>query len=302
MGRVTADGSLQQVSLTLPAGDTVRIALHGAQVLSWQTADGLERLYLSPRALLDGRSPIRGGVPICFPQFNQRVLGASALPKHGFARSLPWQLDSESVVGESATAVLSLSTDAHTQALWPQAFSVQLQVRLAPGQLRITASVHNTGPSAWPFALALHTYLRVASIARTTLQGLQACRYWDAVTHLDDTGVIQAQSQPDLAINGETDRVYAAAGPLHLVQAPVVGGAASPLLIEQSHSFSETVVWNPGADVCARLADMPADGFEHMLCVEAARIDRPVMLEPGASWSGWQQLTAMGPGAGPSLV
>ena len=301
MGRVTADGSLQQVSLTLPAGDTVHIALHGAQVLSWQTADGLERLYLSPRALLDGRSPIRGGIPVCFPQFNQRVLGTSVLPKHGFARSLPWQLDSESVVGESATAVLSLSTDAHIQAVWPQAFSAQLQVRLAPGQLRITATVHNTGSSAWPFALALHTYLRVASIARTTLQGLQGCRYWDAVTHLDDTGVTQVQSQTALAFTGETDRVYAAAGPLHLVQ-ETAGGAVSQLMIEQSDSFSDTVVWNPGPEICAGLTDTPPDGFEHMLCVEAARINQPVMLAPGASWSGWQQLTAIGRGAIPGPV
>jgi glucose-6-phosphate 1-epimerase len=296
VGGVTAVGALPQVSLALPAGDTVRIARHGAQVLSWKTADGLERLYLSPRATLDGRCPIRGGVPVCFPQFNQRVLGTPPLPKHGFARSLTWQLDSRTVDGESATAVLSLGTDEHTLALWPQAFSAQLQVRLAPGQVRITANVRNAGLSAWPFALALHTYLRVASIARSTLRGLQGCRYWDAVTDPGDSGSTQAQPQTDLAIVGETDRVYSGAGPLRLVQVSL-GGAASELLIEQSPSFSETVVWNPGAAACAGLADMPAKGFEHMVCVEAAKINRPVMLEPGASWSGWQQLSVIGPGA-----
>lgn len=293
---MTATGPLPQVSLALPAGDTLRIALHGAQVLSWQTADGMERLYLSPCAVLDGSSPIRGGVPVCFPQFNQRVLGTSALPKHGFARSLSWQLNSQSVDGESAIAVLSLSTGELTLAHWPQDFRAELQVRLAPGQLRITATVRNTGSSAWPFALALHTYLRVASIARSALQGLQGCRYWDAVTDPGDSGITQTQTQAELAIASETDRVYAGAGPLRLVQS-FPGGERSALLIEQSPSFSETVVWNPGAAVCAGLADMPANGFEHMVCVEAARINHPVMLAPGASWAGWQQLSVIGPGA-----
>ena len=71
--------------LRLPCGDTAWVALQGAQVLSW-VASGRERLYLSPKTLLDGQSAIRGGVPVCFPQFNQR----GPLPKHGFVRNLPW--------------------------------------------------------------------------------------------------------------------------------------------------------------------------------------------------------------------
>jgi glucose-6-phosphate 1-epimerase len=65
------------------------------------------------------------------------------------------------------------------------------------------------------------------------------------------------------------------------------------LEISQSASCSETVVWNPGAVLGAKLADMPADGFRHMLCVEAARIDEPVLLAPGAQWQGWQQLRVL---------
>ena len=46
-----------------------------------------------------------------------------------------------------------------------------------------------------------------------------------------------------------------------------------------------------GAALCAKLADMPADGWQHMVCVEAAQIDAPVPLAPGATWTGWQHLT-----------
>jgi len=47
-------------------GDSALVALHGAQVLSW-VAGERERLYLSPRAVFDGQSAIRGGIALCFP-------------------------------------------------------------------------------------------------------------------------------------------------------------------------------------------------------------------------------------------
>ena len=65
------------------------------------------------------------------------------------------------------------------------------------------------------------------------------------------------------------------------------------LRVEQSPSLPEVVVWNPGAAVCATLDDMPADGFDHLLCVEAARINTPQALMPGESWRGWQSLRVM---------
>ena len=53
------------------------------------------------------------------------------------------------------------------------------------------------------------------------------------------------------------------------------------------------VVWNPGADKCAALADMPPDGWQHMVCVEAARIHAPVCLAPAQAWCGTQQLRSI---------
>jgi glucose-6-phosphate 1-epimerase len=53
------------------------------------------------------------------------------------------------------------------------------------------------------------------------------------------------------------------------------------------------VVWNPGPALSQQLADMPDDGYQHMLCVEAAQIDTPVELAAGAQWLGWQQLRAL---------
>jgi glucose-6-phosphate 1-epimerase len=261
--------------LALPAGDSCTVALHGGHVLSWTTADGVERLYLSPDAVFDGQGAIRGGVPICWPQFNTR----GSLPKHGFARNVAWRAENEE--SKDGTLVLSLHDDDATRALWPHGFRLRLAVTLARHSLRVALTVDNTGSGPWSFAAALHSYLRVDDATLARLEGLQGANRWDAVR--DDRHVEVA---PALAFGAEFDSVYAApAKPLRLVQ------PSGTLEIAQSASCTETVVWNPGPVLSAKLADMPDDGWRHMLCVEAARIDEPVMLAAGASWHGWQQLT-----------
>ena len=65
-------------------GDQVVVLQHGAQILSWMTADGVERLYCTSR-LPSEPKPVRGGVPVIFPQFNQRGPDFT-LPRHGLFR------------------------------------------------------------------------------------------------------------------------------------------------------------------------------------------------------------------------
>ena len=263
------------LALTLPAGDRAVVALHGAHLLSWVTADGIERIYLSPDALFDGKSAIRGGVPVCWPQFNQR----GPLPKHGFARNVPWQAEP----GDDGQLLFTLHDDEATRALRPHAFRLRLAVALAPRQLRVTLDVTNTDPAPMSFALALHSYLRVDDIAQVRLEGLRGANRWDSLR--DDRHVEMADA---LRFDAEFDSVYAApAEPLRLVQ------PSGTLQIAQSASCTETVVWNPAAALSARLADMPDDGYRHMLCVEAACIDENVLLAPGAQWQAWQQLTVI---------
>jgi len=255
--------------------ESVVVALHGAHVLSW-TSGGAERLYLSPNALLDGHSAIRGGIPVCFPQFNQR----GPLAKHGFARNLPWQAEPATGSDAASELTLSLHDGEATRTVWPHAFRARLTVGLQPRRLRVSLTVDNTGTSPWTFAAALHTYLRVDDIASVRLEGLAGANRWDAVR--DDRLVEMA---PALRFESEFDSVYTApADGLRLVQ------PTGTLAIRQSASCTETVVWNPGPLLSAKLADLPDDGYRHMLCVEAARIDEPVHLQGGARWQGWQEL------------
>jgi glucose-6-phosphate 1-epimerase len=284
-GRETTFAGLPAVELALPQGDTLRVTLHGAQVLSW-VSGGQERLYLSPKSTMDGQAAIRGGVPVCFPQFNQRGPQAERLPKHGFARNLTWQADAPELSADSAQLCLHLQDNDRTRAWWPQAFALQLHITLRPGVLRISLNVHNTNtntntPQPLAFSGALHTYLAVHDVARAQLQGLGGQAEWDAVANT------HASAAVNLQFAAEFDRVYAAsAHPLRL---------NNQLQIEQSPSWANTVVWNPAQDLCKRLADMPEDGWRHMLCVEAAQVYEPITLPAGGRWEGWQQLTVTTP-------
>lgn len=284
------------IDLSLPRGDRARIALHGAQVLSWVTADGRERLYLSPRASIDGVTPIRGGVPLCFPQFNQRALGPQALPKHGFARTQPWLLHATESTELGAHATFTLDSNARTLALWPNAFSAVCTIELEPDRLCVNFGVRNTGEVIWPFALALHTYLRVDDIGRSDLAGLKGVPYWDAVLHQDEPETRSKDNAESLRFASEIDRVYV--HPRTPLMLKHLGGWVQ---IEQSPTLPDVVVWNPGAVKCAALGDMPPEGFKHMLCVEAARIQTPQILMPADTWRGWQAFRAL-PRVPPALA
>lgn len=280
--------------LTLPCGDSVLVALQGAHVLSW-VAQGRERLFLSDRNLWNGQAAIRGGVPVCFPQFNQR----GDLPKHGFARNMAWQWLAEQDGDHLANAKhehlkpkhanpdasaahmqFQLVANAQTLALWQQHFVATLCVSLAPNQLQITLQVNNTDTQPLNFTGALHTYFAVQDIANTQLTGLQGQAEWNAVTDQ------HATANEVLRFDGEFDRVYQAAS-----QALHLQDAQGTMRIEQSPSWGQSVVWNPGAAKCATLQDMPPDGYQHMLCVEAAQVYEPISVAPSQTWQGWQRLS-----------
>lgn len=266
------------VRLSLPGGDTALIALHGATVLSW-VAGGRERLFLSDASPFNGRDAIRGGVPVCWPQFNVR----GPLPKHGFVRNLPWVADvPPALTADAAQATLRLDNNPATRALWPHAFEARLTVALTPGAMRVTLDVDNTDAQPWVFTGALHTYFAVDEITQSHLSGLGGQPEWDA---LSDTHGTAADT---LHFNGGFDRVYSAApSPLTLHD------GAHRLSIAQSPDWAHTVVWTPGATNAAAMADMAPGSHQRMLCVEAAQVLHPITVPAGGRWQGWQQLNVL---------
>lgn len=278
--RVRIQG-LECHEVALPDGDHVRVAEHGGHVLSWKSA-GRERLYLSPSAVLDGRAAVRGGIPVCWPQFSDR----GPLPRHGWLRVSPWCFQGASL--ETETAALRFTVDPAavrpSGVAWSADCEVTLLVSLAPGALTLRLTVHNRGPQPLLFTGALHTYLALDDAESATVSGWSGePSGWDAVRgHVCET-------VPRLGLRGEIDRILPAAA-----QALRVDDGSQSMLIEQD-GWSDTVVWNPGAEKCAGLPDMPAGDERRMACVEAAQVFQPVELAPGAEWTGRQRLHVVRP-------
>jgi glucose-6-phosphate 1-epimerase len=267
------------VHLSLPDGSSAIIMLHGAHVVSWQAGSRGEQLYLSPTASMAPGQAIRGGVPVIFPQFEQRGPDRS-LPRHGLVRTRPWAIDALSTGPDYAQATFALTDSDETQALWPHAFALELTVCLTPSRLDMELHVENTGERAWDFSAALHTYLKLSDISQARLQGLEGCQFVDAIHNEERT-----EDSPEKRFAGETDRIY--------MQAPrslLLRDGTRRVTID-SAAFEDTVLWNPGPDKCAALADMPDEDWRRMLCVEAAQVLSPPKLAQGESWTARQSLT-----------
>ena len=268
------------LQLNGPQGATAIISLQGAQVLSWIPAGGQEWLYLSEKGDYSGKKSIRGGVPVCFPQFSNQ----GNLPKHGFVRCVPWQLLNQRADEKSLSVTLALQDSDATRQQWPHAFAIELSIRLGANELGITLDVENTGTQPFSFTAALHTYLRVSDIAAIQIGGLGGVAFRDAANGNAES----IQSEAMLKIDGEVDRVYHAAPEL----LTVVESKRS--LAIQAQGFAETVVWNPGPANCAALSDMLDDDHRRMICVEAACADVGIALAPGQHWRGSQKLNKCG--------
>ena len=271
------------VTLQSPDGATVQLSLYGGHVLSWKPAGAPEQLYLSPRSEFTPGKAIRGGVPVCFPQFSER----GPLPKHGFARTLPWELISQEQGKDDALAVMRLRDNDETRRLWPHAFELELSVRVGGRSLDIELACENLGQATdgpLQFTAALHTYLRVADLDAVSVEGLAGLRYFDSIKQAE------ALQRMDLLLTGEKgvldlDRIY-----FGVKERPLLVAEDRRQVVIRQQGFEDAVIWNPGPERCAKLADMPPDGWSEMLCVEAASIGRPVELQAGESWVGRQSL------------
>lgn len=270
--------ALRTVAVTGPCGSQALVSLHGAQVVSW-IQRGTERLFMSPRAAASGeRQAIRGGIPIIFPQFGAHGPGM----RHGFARLLDWT----HVAGESAVdrATFVLRESVYSLGLWPHRFRAELEVIVLEDRLSTALTIRNCSEKAFEFSVALHTYLQVSDIRRITVAGLQGLAYIDATRE----GRRELQREATLGIAGEVDRIYCGSGS----RALVLEDAGAALRIG-SEGFADTVVWNPGTELAAGMADLGAGTHTAFVCIEPANVAKPVRLAPGAAWRGTQVLEPM---------
>lgn len=255
-------------------GATVTVTDHGAHVLSWISADGEEALYMSGHSGFGGSAAIRGGVPIIFPQFSERGTGK----RHGFARTAGWRLEFAGTDNGKGIARYALNDADVPGNAWPHRFAMRFEVAVSGQELRMTLSVSNPSQEAWAFNAALHSYWHVSDVERIRISGLNGLAYLDQVAG----GTHAVQQEETLRIAGEVDRIYGRVpGIIDLID-------EERILVLSQQGFTDAVIWNPGAEKAASLADLTPGGYKSFVCVEAGAILQPVMLAPGQDWQGSQ--------------
>jgi glucose-6-phosphate 1-epimerase len=269
---------LDALHLQASDGASAIVTCHGAHVVSWIPASGEERLYLSDLSAFDGKAPMRGGVPVVFPQFATY----GPLPQHGLVRTRAWQIAARDESGGRVRAKLRVHDCPDTRKLWPHAFTAELSVDVGGDRLDLELRVSNAGETPFQFTAALHTYLSVADVRAARLEGLHRVRYLDRTQE----DLAETQSFEVLTVSGEVDRIYLdVSGTLWLHEPHRSLGI-------RADAFPDVVVWNPWKAKSARLPDLPDGDFERMLCVEAAVVGKPIALGAGDHWVGRQTLVA----------
>ena len=263
---------LSIVPLQSADGATAEIYLHGAHLTSWKTPDGTEQLFLSPRSEFKSGAAIRGGVPVIFPQFS----GLGPLPKHGFARNHAWEL----VETQPGMAKFRFSGNEETRAVWPHSFVCELLFRIGGRALEMEFTVQNIGTEVFDFHAALHGYFTIESLSETEITGLGRLRYRD-----NPTATVKESAEEIIRFGSEIDRTFYAAGSR---QIELHDGVHHRSFTQQG--FQDSVVWNPGPEVCAKIPDLEPTSHLHYVCVEAAGIEPPPTLAPGIRWTGIQRV------------
>ncbi len=269
-------GGLPRLTVTSALAEA-HVCLHGAHVTHFQPHGHAPVLFLSGRSSFAAGQPIRGGVPICFPWFGPRA-GHPEAPAHGFARTMPWEVESLSVDGDQTVlAVLRLTANDAIRAHWPHDFILRHHIVIGQ-RLAMILEVENISREPFTYEAALHTYLAVADARTATVTGLENAAY------RDKTDGLQMKTQPaePLRFTGETDRVFENTRTTCALHDPSGG---RHITVEKSGSAT-TVVWNPWIEKAAAMRDFGDDEWPRMACIETANAGANALtLAPGAKHS-----------------
>ncbi|MBT8150723.1 MAG: D-hexose-6-phosphate mutarotase [Gammaproteobacteria bacterium] len=255
------------------------IFLQGAQVASYQPKGQKPVIWLSDSCDYESGSPLRGGIPICWPWFGdlsknpQAIIDqlgdlggssdSSEAPAHGLVRSRLWSIDSAERVDADTTSIsFCLDVGAGDPGIWQYPCRLTLVVTVGV-KLDVSLGIENVGASGFMASCALHSYFYISNIASATVSGLHGVDYVDS---LQDWR--RFTQDGCLVIKEEVDRIYQS------IPGQVVindAGLSRNIYLTQRDAPS-LVVWNPWLEKAKRLSCFGAKDYLGMLCLETAQV------------------------------
>jgi len=271
------------------SGMSAEVYLFGATLTSWKLRSGNNIFFVSQVAQYDNVKPIRGGIPLIFPQFG--MLGD--LPQHGFARNTLWAVKEMGVLPDnSCHVVLTISSEsiknqasAGNTGSWTteKTWTADYAITLGFNGLETALTIKNTGTTPLTFTTAFHNYFQLFDINNIRVFGLEKTQYRDRMmgdsvhTEIDDGGV-------GLQVTKATDKLYMNT---NLPEVALFDFTSFRLIqIRKTANLPDCVLWNPyGSEGCD-------PGWKNFVCVEPAAVSTPATVAPGASQTFAQLLSA----------
>ncbi|KAK7293469.1 hypothetical protein RJT34_16335 [Clitoria ternatea] len=276
---------LPRIILTEPTGSSAEVLLYGGQVVSWKNERKEELLFMSSKANWKQSKAIRGGISVCFPQFENII----AQEQQGSVRNRLWSLDRDpsplppSDNQSSVDLILkSAGFDLRTRAY---SFEFRLRISLSAGKLILIPRVRNTDNKAVSFTLSISNYLSVSDISEVRVEGLETLDYFDNLMNRS-----RFTEQADaITFDDQMDRVY-----LHTPKKiAIIDHEKKRTFVLQKNAMPDAVVWNPGCKKAKALPDLGDDDYKFMICVDSAAIETPIVLKPFEEWKGYQELSTV---------
>lgn len=252
------------------------LSLYGAHVLSFIPNQQEEVLWLSKTSEFKINTPIRGGIPICFPWFGPHANDGQK-PPHGFARLVLWDVEGTKQLPNGDTHIaLGLSESDYTKNIWPHAFKAQINVTVGK-ELVVELTYTNTSTETFTCTDALHTYFNIGDLNLISIDGLSEATYYDGFAT-----ELLTQNTPTLKIEKEENRRYVN----HTNECTIVDEVLNRKIKVSKTGSNVTVVWNPHLETSKKIGDIHEGGYKNFICVEAVNAYQDsIVLSPGESWS-----------------
>ncbi|QCE02185.1 putative glucose-6-phosphate 1-epimerase [Vigna unguiculata] len=283
----TGVNGLEKIILREVRGFSAEIYLYGGQVTSWKNDLGEELLFVSSKTNFKPPKSIRGGIPICFPQFSNH----GSLQQHGFARNKFWTLDPNPPPFPTATTNrafidLILKNSEDDVKHWPHRYEFRLRIALGPaGDLLMTSRIRNTNTDgkSFTFTFAYNTYFYVTDISEVRIEGLETLDYLDNLKNRE-----RFTEQGDaITFESEVDKVYLSTP----TKIAIIDHERKRTFVLRKDGLPDAVVWNPWDKKAKFISDLGDDEYKNMLCVQAACVENPITLKPGEEWKGRQEIS-----------
>ena len=253
-------------------GDAKAVILEqGAHLISYGIDGENPVIWCNPHAVYEEGTPVRGGIPVCWPWFGDigwnpsavqaMCVGDDAPPFHGLVRNVPWTLGPAVVEAEGTSVTFSVEISEDHHPCWPHRALVSIRFTVGKS-LTLEMTTANLGGTEIAVGQALHTYYAVSDVEQLDFFGLRGLPYFDVLN--DWESKIQV-GEPRLA--RETTKAYTGTPPVLEIQ----DSEWNRKIVLSVRGSQSAILWNPWKDRSLVLDQFDTDAWKGMVCLETAR-------------------------------